>query len=304
MTREEIISNFKGILVPVITPFNRHGDVDFGCFRENLRRYAGSGLAGILVAGSTGEAPYLTERERLQLVEVARDLVRPPKLLLAGTGLESTRQTLALSHEAEACGADAVLLLTPCYYKARMDSAALSRHFRAIADALRRPVILYNIPQFTGVRMSPDAIRALSRHPNIFALKESSGDLAYVRAILRKAPSGFRVVVGAATILLDALRAGAVGGVLGLAGFAPEICVGVYEAFQKRQLRTARELQQRLTLLTQKIILPYGVPGIKAGLDLCGYAGGSPRAPLVPLDAAGGRAVAAALREARAGLLC
>lgn len=304
MTREEIISNFKGILVPAVTPFNRRGDIDFGRFRENLRRYAGSGLAGILVAGSTGEAPYLTERERLRLVEVARDFVRPPELLLAGTGLESTRQTLALSREAEARGADAVLLLTPCYYKARMDSAALGRHFRGIADALRRPVILYNIPQFTGVRMSPDAIRALSRHPNIFALKESSGDLAYVRAILRKVRSGFRVVVGAAAILLDALRAGAVGGVLGLAGFAPEICVGVYEAFHKRQLRTARELQQRLTLLTQKIILPYGVPGIKAALDLCGYVGGSPRAPLVPLDAAGGRAVAAALREARAGLLC
>jgi 4-hydroxy-2-oxoglutarate aldolase len=304
MTREEIISNFKGILVPVVTPFNRPGDIDFGCFRENLRRYAGSGLAGILVAGSTGEAPYLTERERLRLVEVARDLVRPPELLLAGTGLESTRQTVALSREAEARGADAVLLLTPCYYKARMDSAALSRHFHAVADALRRPVILYNIPQFTGVRMSPDTIRALSRHPNIFALKESSGDLAYVRVILRKVRAGFRVVVGAPVILLDALRAGAAGAVLGLAGFAPEICVGIYDAFQKRQLRTARELQQRLTLLAQKIGVPYGVAGIKAALDLCGYVGGSPRAPLVPLDAAERRAVAAGLREARAGLEC
>jgi 4-hydroxy-2-oxoglutarate aldolase len=302
MTHEQIVSNFKGILVPVVTPFNRRGDIDFGLFRENLRRYAGSGLAGILVAGSTGEAPYLTERERLRLLETARDLVRPPELLLAGTGLESTRQTLALSREAEARGADAVLLLTPCYYKARMDSAALRRHFRAVADGLRRPVILYNIPQFTGVRMGPDTIRALSRHPNIFALKESSGDLAYVRAILRKVRSGFRVVVGAAAILLDALRAGAAGAVLGLAGFAPEICVGIYEAFQKRQLRAARELQQRLTLLTQKIILPYGVAGIKAALDLCGYAGGPPRLPLAPLTAAGRGAVAAALREARAGL--
>lgn len=302
MTREKIISNFKGILPPLVTPFNRRGDIDIGLFRENVRRYVGIGLAGVLVAGSTGEAPYLTERERLRLVEAARDLVRPPELLLAGTGLESTNATLALSREAVARGADAVLLLTPCYYKARMDSAALRRHFCTVAEALRRPVILYNIPQFTGLRMSPETISALSRHPNIFALKESSGDLAYARAILRKVRSGFRVVVGAPDILLDALRAGAAGAVLGLADFAPEICVGIYEAFQKRQMKTARALQQRLTLLAQKIGTPYGVAGIKAALDLCGYAGGPPRDPLVPLDARGRRAVAAALREARAGL--
>jgi len=302
MTREKIISNFKGILPPLVTPFNRRGNIDIGLFRENVRRYVGIGLAGVLVAGSTGEAPYLTERERLRLVEAARDLVRPPELLLAGTGLESTNATLALSREAVARGADAVLLLTPCYYKARMDSAALRRHFCTVAEALRRPVILYNIPQFTGLRMSPETISALSRHPNIFALKESSGDLAYARAILRKVRSGFRVVVGAPDILLDALRAGAAGAVLGLADFAPEICVGIYEAFQKRQMKTARALQQRLTLLAQKIGTPYGVAGIKAALDLCGYAGGPPRDPLVPLDARGRRAVAAALREARAGL--
>ena len=302
MTREKIISNFKGILPPLVTPFNRRGNIDIGLFRENVRRYVGIGLAGVLVAGSTGEAPYLTERERLRLVEAARDLVRPPELLLAGTGLESTNATLALSREAVARGADAVLLLTPCYYKVRMDSAALRRHFCTVAEALRRPVILYNIPQFTGLRMSPETISALSRHPNIFALKESSGDLAYARAILRKVRSGFRVVVGAPDILLDALRAGAAGAVLGLADFAPEICVGIYEAFQKRQMKTARALQQRLTLLAQKIGTPYGVAGIKAALDLCGYAGGPPRDPLVPLDARGRRAVAAALREARAGL--
>ena len=304
MTRREITARLKGIFPPVITPFNRQGAIDVKLFRENVRRYVGIGFSGILVAGTTGEAPLLTERERLRLVEVARDLVRPPELLLAGTGLESTRQTLALSREALARGADAVLLITPCYYKARTDSAALTQHFRSVADGLSRPVILYNIPQFTGVRMSPDTIRALSGHPNIIALKESSGDLAYVRAILRKIRPGFRVVVGAPAILLDALRAGAAGAVLGLAGFAPEICVGIYDAFQKRQLRTARELQQRLTLLAQKIGVPYGVAGIKAALDLCGYVGGSPRAPLVPLDAAERRAVAAGLREARAGLEC
>ena len=302
MTRKQLVANLQGIFPPAVTPFNRRGDIDIGLFRENLRRYVGIGFSGILVAGSTGEAPFLTERERLRLVEVARDLVRPPELLIAGTGLESTNQTIALSREAVARGADAVLLLTPCYYKARMDSVALRRYFRTAADALSRPVIMYNIPQFTGVRMRPDTINALSRHPNIIALKESSGDLAYVRSILRKVRPGFRVVVGAPPILLDALRAGAAGAVLGLAGFAPEICLGIYESFQRRQMKTARELQQKLTMLAQKISIPYGIAGVKAALDLCGYAGGPPRAPLVPLNASGRRAVAAALREVRAGL--
>jgi 4-hydroxy-2-oxoglutarate aldolase len=302
MTRKEIIANFKGIIPPAVTPFNRRGDIDVRLFRENLRRYTGIGFSGVLVAGSTGEAPFLTGRERLRLVEVARALVRPPELLIAGMAVESTRETLALSREAVARGADAVLLLTPNYYKARMDSAALTGYFRAAADALRRPVIMYNIPQFTGIRMSPDTIAALARHPNIMALKESSGDLAYVRAILGRVRPGFRVVVGAPLILLDALRAGAAGGVLGLASFAPEICLGVYEAFRRHQMKTARDMQRRLAVLAQKISIPYGIAGVKVALDLCGYAGGPPRAPLVPLEAAGRRAVAAALREARAGL--
>lgn len=302
MTRKEIITNLKGIFPPVVTPFNRRGDVDEGRFLENLRRYGRIGLSGIVVAGSTGEAPYLTSRERLRLVELARKVVRPPELLLAGTGLESTGETLRLSREAVARGADLILLLTPSYYKARMDAAALKAHYRVLADGLRRPVMLYNIPQFTGIRMSPETISALSRHPNIVGLKESSGDLAYLRAILRGVRPGFRVVVGSPVILLDALRAGAVGAVLGQAGFVPEICLAIYEAFQKHQRRTARELQRRLALLAHKTSIPYGVAGIKAACDLCGYAGGAPRAPLVPLGAAARRTVAAALEEGRQGL--
>lgn len=302
MTPKQVVSNLRGVIPPLVTPFDRRGGIDLGLFRENLSRYRGIGFSGFLVAGTTGEAPLLSERERLRLVEAARGLIRPPQILLAGTGLESTSQTIALSQEAVARGADAVLLVTPSYYKARMDSTALSRHYRAVADAVRAPVIMYSIPQFTGIRLSLDTIGKLSRHPNIIALKESSGDLAYVRAILKRARSGFRVVVGAPAILLAALRAGVAGAVLGLSGFVPEICLGIYDAFQQGRMRAAQELQQRLTLLAQRISIPYGVAGVKAALDLCGYAGGPPRPPLLPLDAAARRAVAAALQEARTGL--
>ena len=302
MTRREIVARLHGIFLPVVTPFDRRGSVDIGLYRENLRRYTGLGLAGIVVAGSTGEAPFLTERERLRLAEVARTIVRPPELLIVGTGLESTLATLRLSREAVARGADVILVVTPNYYKSRMDSTALTTHFQVLADGLRRPVIMYNIPQFTGIRMDPETIGRLSRYPNIAALKESSGDLKYVRAILRRVRPGFPLLVGSPPLLLDALRAGAAGGVLGASGFVPEICLAVYEAFRKRRLKTARDLQQRLTLLAREIAVPYGIAGVKAAVELCGYNAGPPRGPLIPLKASARRTVAAVLREARAGL--
>lgn len=304
MTYKETVVNLKGIFSPVATPFDRKGRVDEGLFRENLRRYAGIGLAGIVVAGSTGEAPFLTERERLRLLDLARGLVRPPELLIAGSGLESTQATLRLSREAIARGADALLVITPNYYKARMDSDTLAAHYRTVAAGVSRPVIVYSIPQFTGLNPTPETIARLSRLPNVAGLKESSGNIAFVRAVLRKVRPGFRVLVGSASILYDALRAGAVGAVLGQANFVPEMCVGLYEAFLHGRGKEARELQQRLMPLAQKISIPFGVPGVKAALDLCGYAGGLARPPLLPLGAAQRRSVAEALREARAGLEC
>jgi 4-hydroxy-2-oxoglutarate aldolase len=302
MTRKEIIQNLKGIFAPVVTPFDRRGDIDEGKFRENLQKLAGIGLAGALVAGSTGEAPYLEERERLRLIELARGLVRPPEILIAGTGLESTAATVRLSREAVARGADAVLVLTPNYYKSKMDADALAAHYRAVARQVERPVIIYSIPQFTGLHLEPSTIAKLSQIPNVVGLKESSGDIHFVRAVLRRARPGFRVLVGSVVILKEALRAGAVGAVLAQANFAPELCVGLYQAFLQKKRKAALEFQARLLPLARGISLPYGVPGIKAALDLSGYAGGFPRPPLAPLAPEARKVVVAALREAHAGL--
>ena len=302
MTRKEIIQSLKGMFSPVVTPFNRRGGIDEGLFRENLQKLVGIGLSGVLVTGSTGEAPYLTEGERLRLVEVARGLVRAPEILIAGTGLESTDATVRLSQEAVARGADAVLVLTPNYYKSKMDADTLAAHYRTVARKVERPVIIYSIPQFTGLHLEPSTLGKLSQIPNVVGLKESSGDIRLVRAILRRVRPGFRVLVGSVVILNAALRAGAVGAVLSQANFAPELCVGLYQAFLQRKKKTVLEFKQRLLPLAQKIAQPFGVPGIKAALDLSGYAGGFPRAPLIPLGAASRELVAAALREARSGL--
>ena len=298
MTNEEIISNLKGVFLPIMTPYNRRGDIDEGAFRSDLRRYVKEGVNGIVVAGSTGEGPYLTEPERLRLVELARPLIQPPQLLLVGTGVETTRQTIHLSKEAVARGADAVLVLTPSYFKNRMDSAALTVHFSTIADALRRPLMIYSIPQFTGIHMEPATIGRLSRHGNIAGLKESSGNLDLLRAVVKKADRGFRVLAGSALIMIEALQAGAAGAILGPANYIPDICVDLYRLYCQGEIETALKIQQRLAPMVQEVNVRFGIPGVKCAADLCGYKGGKPRGPLLPLRPVEERRIAAALRKA------
>lgn len=302
MTHREIIERLAGVFPPEATPFNRRGAIDEGAFRANVARHLASGLAGILVAGSTGETPYLTDAERLRLVELARAIVKPPQLLMAGTGLEGTAQTVQMSREAVARGADAVLLLPPAYYKAAMRAPVLEAHFKAVADKIRRPVLIYSIPQFTGFSMAPELIARLSRHPNIVGMKESSGNVEFDLEILRRARKGFRVFIGNGTALLPGLKNGAVGAILSQANFEPAICLGIQDAFARGDAKTAEEMMRRLSILIQEITGAHGVPGIKAAMELAGYNVGPPRPPLMPVSTKVSGSIAAALRRARAGL--
>lgn len=302
ITSSQVFENLQGVFVPVATPFNRKGGLDEGRFRSNLQRYSGIGLGGVVVSGSTGEAPYLSVDERLRLIEIAREYMSPPELLIAGTGLESTASTIQLSREAIERGADALLVLPPCYYKPVMKADLLLAHYRTLADSVRRPVLVYSIPQFSGISIDVATIARLAEHPNIAGLKESSGDVRFMRMILSKVKGKFRVLAGSATLFLQALRAGAAGAVLGPANFAPQLNVALYEAFRKRQWKRAAELQQRLVPLAIKITGPYGVPGVKAALDLSGYAGGDPRPPLLPVNGQARRVIRQALHESSEGL--
>ncbi|TAM82525.1 MAG: dihydrodipicolinate synthase family protein [Acidobacteria bacterium] len=296
MTSKEALAQIKGIFVPVVTPFNRRGDIDEAGFRTNVRRYVEQGFDGILIAGSTGEGPYLTERERMRLVEMARPLIPAPQVLMVGTGVETTRETIQLSREAVKRGADALLVLTPGYFKNRMDSAALTAHFTTVADSVGRPVLIYSIPQFTGINIDPETIARLSRHDNIAGLKESSGKMEFLREILKKSKAGFRVLAGSALIMLDAFQAGAAGAVLGPANYIPDLCLQIYRLYLQGDLENARKLQQSILSLVQEVNVRAGIPGIKYALDFCGYRGGKPRSPLLPLSPAEERKVASALR--------
>ncbi len=299
MIRKDVLANLKGIFLPILTPFNRRGDIDLAAFRQNLRRYGKQKLNGIIIAGSSGEGPYLTEDERLRLIDVARPLIRPPQLLMAGTGLETTRQTIQLSREAIARGADAVLLLTPAYFKPRMDSAALTTHFRTIADALPQPLLIYSIPQFTGIHMEAATIARLSRHPNIAGIKESSGNLNLLRDVIRLSSPAFRVLAGSSLILLDALDAGCSGAILGPANYIPDLCIKICNSYLHGELEAAHALQRQIEPLVTEVNIRCGIAGVKYGADLCGYRGGMPRGPLRPLSPAEQRRVRAAFKKAR-----
>ncbi len=302
MTQQEIVSRLSGAFPPVSTPFNRRGGVDESAFRANMRRYAGIGLGGIVVAGSTGEAPYLSEAERLRLIEIAREVIGPPELVIAGTGLESTEAMLRLSREAVARGADALLVLPPVYFKSSMKPEIIESHYRAIADGVKRPVLIYSIPQCSGLQMDVAMIGRLSRHPNIPGLKESSGNVDFVRAIMGKAKKGFHLLMGSGSGFVAALDLGATGGILAQCGFEPRLVIGIYEAYRSGDRVTADRLQSLLRILVTEINAAYGIAGVKAALDLSGYKGGDPRAPLAPLGAAARRKIASTLKRVRAEL--
>jgi 4-hydroxy-2-oxoglutarate aldolase len=273
--------DLHGIFPPLVTPFREDGAVDAAAFEANLDSYASADLSGYLVLGSNGEAASLEDHEKLALVRSARALSRG-RTLLVGTGVESTRGTIDLTRRVADLGADAALVLTPHYYKPQMTTDALRRHFEAVADASPIPVLLYSVPQFTGIPFQPPLAAALSAHPRIGGMKESSGDVGLVGRILAAVPAGFRVLCGSAPVLYPALCLGAVGGVVAVACCAPRPVAALYRAYGRGDHETARRLQQALAPLAAAVTSAHGVAGLKLALDVTGRRGGSVRPPLLP----------------------
>lgn len=271
----------RGVFAPVVTPFRRDGALDLAAFEENLEGFSGEDLAGYLVLGSNGEAGSLDDEEKLALVRAAR-LRSAGRMLLAGTGLESTRATIALTRRAADAGADAALVLTPSYYKPQMSPEALRRHFEAVADASPIPVLLYSVPQFTGIPFPAALAPALAAHPRIRGMKESSGDVGLLGRIKGSVPDSFSVLCGAAAVFYPALCVGASGGVLAVACCAPRPVAALYRAFERGDHAAARRLQEALTPLATAVTTAHGVAGLKAAMDAAGRRGGAVRPPLLP----------------------
>ncbi len=272
----------KGIMPPITTPFE-HGEVALDKLAQNIDRWNRTGLSGYVVMGSNGESAFLTREEKLRLIEATKKNMNPGKLLIAGTGSDSVRDTISLSNDAAERGADYVLVLTPSFYKEQMRSAAFVRYFTEVADHSRSPVIIYNVPKFTGVNIEVDAVVKLSEHENIVGLKNSSENTAHTAEIVANVPQDFSVLIGTASVLYPGLAAGAVGGILALANIAPEECLEIQRLFEAGKHEEASVLQAKLIPANKAVTAKYGVPGLKAAMDMLGYFGGEPRSPLAPL---------------------
>ena len=273
-----------GLLVPAVTPFTASGDLDRAAFSANLRAHLQFGMSGALVCGSSGEAALLDDIERGSLINSARAVIPADKWLLAGIGGESTRQTINRARVAHSEGADAVLVVAPHYYLKRTTEAALSAHYNAIADASPLPVMLYNIPVYAHLVLSPALIHEMALHPNVIGMKDSAGNLPMLAEYLTAQSDKFRVLTGSGGTAVSALKAGASGAILAIALFAGPATLAMHDAQRAGDEVTAAALQMRLLPLAADIGGAFGPAGIKAAMDLVGLHGGAPRSPLQPLS--------------------
>lgn len=289
---------FTGIIPPVVTPFTKSGELDLNALQQTIQ-WLNPQVDGFLILGSNGEVPYLSEAERTQVLEAAREVIPAGKPFIAGTGGEATAQVIERSSIAAKIGADAVLVIAPFYNRGSMTPSVLEAHFKAVADACPVPVYVYNIPQVSGIAHSPAWMANIAQHPNIAGVKDSSGDIMTLTETARVVRTDFNVLTGNAPTLLPALSVGAQGAILAAANVIPSIFGALRTAFIKRDLETALSLQRRSNALSYAVTRDFGVPGLKCAMRLRGVSGGYPRAPLLDVDAATMKKLEVMLEEIR-----
>lgn len=278
--------SFKGIFAALTTPFIQ-GEISPENLKENIQKYNAFDLSGYVVLGSTGEGVYLTDEESEKIVRTAKETASSEKKIIVGTARESTKITLEFTNRMAAYNIDAALIRTPSYFKPKLDREVLKKHYLTIADNSKIPLLIYNVPHYTGIFVSQELIIELSHHPNIVGIKDSSGNLAFVSELIPRVSPDFSILLGAGSIILSGLIMGASGGILTLADIVPAKCVELYKLFQQGKMKEAQKLQLELIPLNKAVTQTLGVPGAKYALDLLGYFGELPRLPLLPLDEKG-----------------
>jgi 4-hydroxy-2-oxoglutarate aldolase len=287
----------RGVLLPFTTPFDEECGVDIRALRSNLEGWNDTGVAGHVVLGSTGERVHQEEREYLEVIDAARDCVPEGLALVVGAGQQGTRASVEEVRRVAEAGADAVLVITPHFYRGEMTQGVLVRHYLEVAEASPVPVVLYSVPHLTNVTIAPETVARLSEHENIVGVKDSSGDVLALAEMVRLVPEEFAVLTGNGSALYPALCVGARGGILAVGCIAPRLAVEVYEAFRAGEHERARLAQQRLSRVTRGVLGRYGISGLKAALDMLGYAGGRVRAPLQDASEEARREIEKVLRE-------
>jgi len=277
------MTKLKGIISPITTPF-KNDEVDLDILKSSIENLNEKKLAGYVVLGSNGESVFLTKEEKIKMISTVREHASPSKVVIAGTGTDSIKETIALTNDAANNGADYALAITPSFFKLDMEHLTFINYYLAIADSSKIPVIIYNVPKFTNVNILPDTIAELSEHDNIVGIKNSSGDTEQTKKFVLETPDDFQTFVGTGSVLLQGLKDGANGGILALANIAPTECITIQELYNFGKLKEAELLQKQMVPVNNAITSTFGVAGLKAAMDMIGLYGGNPRLPLNPLD--------------------
>jgi 4-hydroxy-2-oxoglutarate aldolase len=276
--------NLSGVFPALTTPFSADGSVSVEDIKHNITKYNATGLAGYVAIGSTGESVLLSRKEVDTVLVAVKESAAPNMRLIAGTGAESTSETIDRTKRAAELGYHVALVKTPYYYKPMYKPEVFIAHYRRVADASPIPVMLYSVPQFTGVALEAPEVGVLAQHANIIGIKESSGNVQRAAEMLAVVPASFQLLVGSASMMFPSMVLGAVGSILALASALPEQCVALFDAARKGDLETARALQATILPASKVIVSQSGIPGVKYAMDQAGYRGGLPRLPLMPLQ--------------------
>lgn len=288
-------------MVPATSSFTASGEIDRAAFQRNLDAHLAYGMDGVLVGGSSGESALLENDDRRLLLALARERVPQDKWLIAGIGSESTRLTIQRAKDAKEAGANAVLVISPHYFLKRMTEPALLTHFRAVADASPLPVLLYNMPAYSHIVLSPAFVQEMARHDNVIGMKDSAGNIPVLQQYLEAQNDQFKVLTGSGGTVVPALAAGASGAILAIALYAGPMVRRMVDLFRAGDRDAAAAVQATLAPLATDIAGAMGPAGIKAAMDLVGLSGGPTRAPLLPVSAEELETIRA--RLAGAGLL-
>jgi 4-hydroxy-2-oxoglutarate aldolase len=289
----------RGIFPPLTTPFSSDGEIDVARLRKNIARYNQTPLSGYVMNGSTSESVLLGWDEIEKLWAASREAVGSDKVMIAGTGAESTAETIRHTKRAAALGFDAALVRTPSYFKPFMTFEAETTHFFRVADASPIPVLIYSVPVFTNYTVEAPLVAKLATHPNIVGIKESSGNVQRMKDIVATTPKSFNALTGSALTLSEVLDVGAVGAVLAASCVIPEACADLYEASRRGEKERVEQIKKQAITVGATLTTKFGVPGIKWAMDRLGYYGGPPRPPLLPVSEAAQQEIDALLASVR-----
>ncbi|HEX9206694.1 MAG TPA: 4-hydroxy-tetrahydrodipicolinate synthase [Steroidobacteraceae bacterium] len=273
---------FKGSIPAIVTPMQADGAVDYPAWERLLDYHVAEGTDALVVGGTTGESPTLEEAELVKLVRLAKERIGAHMPIIAGSGTNCTKKTVALSRALVAAGADALLVVTPYYNKPTQEG--LFRHFTAVADAVDLPIILYNVPGRTACDLLPETVVRLSRHPRIAGIKEATGDLSRAETILEQARTGFLLLSGDDPTAAELMKRGACGVISVTANVAPRAVHDLCAAALAGNHAQAAEINEKLMPLHLAMFVEANPIPVKWAVARLGLIGPGIRLPLTPLS--------------------